>query len=150
MALATGPDPMGAASIQKNSSAPQFEPPSTPVWMNLPASVLHAEPELPLGISAFLEALNGAHRALLTLQASSAGFEIVLAAPCDSTDKVKTIVERLSRATARLRDLIAQSENAPDAASPAAMIAAGKFSADQTVVRGRWPLSQAFLTGLAK
>jgi len=150
VALAAGTDPMGAASIKRNASTPGFEPPSAPVWINLPGSALHAEPELPLGISAFLEALNGAQRALMTLEMTAAGFEITLAAPCDSADKAKAIVDRLSGATAKLQELLARSGTAPDAASPAAVLAAGRFSADQTVVRGRWPLAKAFLEGLAK
>ena len=150
LALASGSDPMAAASIKKNASVPPFEAPSAPIWMHLPASAFHAEPELPLGISAFLEALDGAQQALLRVEMSGSGFEIALAAPCESADKARTIADRLSRATATLKDLVARSGKPPEPASPAAILLAGTFSADQTVVRGQWPLSKAALEGWAK
>lgn len=150
MALAAGTDPMGAATIKKNASAPSFEPPAAPIWMNLPGSALHAEPELPPGITAFLEALNGAQRALLTVEMSAGGFEVVLAAPCASAGEAKAIAQRLSSATATLKDLIARSGKTPEPASPAVVLSAGRFSADQTIVRGKWPLRKAFFEGLAK
>jgi hypothetical protein len=150
LALAAGNDPMGAASIRKNGSLPPFEPPSSPIWMYLPGSALHSQSELPMGLSAFLEALDGAQRAFLTVELSAGGFEIVLAAPCASADKASTIAERLSGATATLQDLIARSGKPPEPASPAAILAAGRFSADQTVVRGKWPVSAAFFEALAK
>jgi hypothetical protein len=150
LALATGSDPLGAASIRKDASAPRFEPPSAPIWMYLPGSAFHSQPELPPGLNAFLEALSGAGRALLSVEMSADGFEIVLAAPCASADKAKTIAERLSGATATLNDLIARSGKPPQPASPAAVLAAGRFSADQTIVRGKWPLSKAFFEGLVK
>lgn len=150
LALAAGSDPMGAASIRKNASAPRFEPPAAPVWMYLPGSALHSQPELPPGVNAFLDALSGAERAVLTVEISAGGFEIVLAAPCTSIDKAKTIAERLSGETATLRDLIARSGKTPEPASPATVLAAGRFSADQTIVRGKWPLSKAFVEGLVR
>jgi hypothetical protein len=150
MALAAGTDPMGAALIRKNASAPRFEPPSAPVWMYLPGSALHSQPELPPGLNAFLEALSGAERAVLTVEISAGGLEIVLAAPCATADKAKTIAERLSGETATLKDLIARSGKTSEPASPATVLAAGRFSADQTIVHGKWPLNKAFFEGLVK
>jgi hypothetical protein len=150
LALAAGSDPMGAASIRENASAPPFEPPPSPIWVYLPGPALHSQPELPPGLSAFVEALDGAQRAVLTVEMSAIGFEVVLAAPCASVDQARTIAERLSGATATLQTLIARSGKPPEPASPAAVLSAGRFSADQTIVRGQWPLSKAFFAGLAK
>ena len=150
LALAAGTDPMGAASIWKNASVPRFEPPSAPVWMYLPGSAFHSQPELPPFLNAFLEALSGAERALLTVEISAGGVEIVLAAPCASADKAKTIAERLSSETATLRDLIARTGKTPEPASPLTVLAAGRFSADRTSVHGKWPLSKAFFEGMVK
>ena len=150
LALAAAPDPMAAASIRKSASVPPFETPSAPVWMHLPASAFHAAPELPVGISAFLEALDGAGQALLRVEMTGGGFEIVLAAPCASADKARTIADRLSRATATLKELVARSGKQPEPASPATILLAGTFSADQAVVRGHWPLSKAVLEGWAR
>ena len=126
LALAAGADPMAAASIKKGASVPAFEAPSAPVWLHLPGSAFHAEPELPPGISAFLEALEGAHEALLRVEMSGGGFEIVLAAPCASSEKAKTIADRLSRATGTLKELVARSGKSPESASPAAVFWRGR------------------------
>jgi hypothetical protein len=150
MALATGSDAMGAAAIREHASQPGFVPPSAPLWICLPASSFHAEPELPPGLSAFLEALDGSQRAILTVEMNPSGFTLALNAPCGSSDQAKTIAERLTRATATLKDLIARSGKTPDAASPAAVLSAGSFRAEQNVVRGSWPLSRAFFEGLGK
>jgi hypothetical protein len=150
MALSAGSDAMGAAAIREHASQPAFVPPSAPLWIYLPASSFHAQPDLPPGLSAFLEALDGSQRAILTVEMNTSGFALALNAPCASSDQARTIAERLTRATATLKDLIARSGQAPDAASPAAVLSSGTFRADQTVVHGNWPLSRAFFEGLGK
>ncbi len=150
MALAAGADAMGAAAIRERASQPAFVPPSAPLWICLPASSFHAEPDLPPGISAFLEALDGSNRAILTVETSTNGFTLQLSAPCKSTDRAKTVAERLTRATSTLRDLIARSGKAPEPSSPAAVLSAGMFRVEQAAVHGNWPLSRAFFEGLGK
>lgn len=150
MALAAGSDAMGAAAIHEHASQPAFAPPSAPLWICLPASSFHAEPDLPPGLSAFLEALDGSQRAILTVELSTSGFSLALTAPCASGDRAKTIADRLTRATSTLKDLIARSGRAPDASSPAAVLSAGTFRVEQSVVHGVWPLSRAFFEGLGK
>ncbi len=150
MALAAGSDAMGAAAIREHASQPGFALPSAPLWMSLPASSFHAEPDLPAGIGAFLEALDGAQRAILTVETGANGFALRLHAPCKSNDQAKTVADRLARATATLRDLIARSGKAPESSSPAAVLSAGTFRVEQASVHGNWPLSRAFLEGLGK
>jgi len=150
MALATGSDAMSAAAIREHASRPAFVPPSAPLWICLPASSFHAEPDLPPGLSAFLEALDGAQRTILTVEMNAGGFALALNAPCASQDQARMIAARLMRATATLKDLIARSGKAPDASSPAAVLAAGTFHVERTAVRGNWPLSRAFFEGLGR
>ena len=150
MALAAGADAMGAAAIREHASQPAFVPPSVPLWMNLPASSFHSEPDLPPGLGAFLEALDGSQRAMLTVETSASGFALQLNAPCKSSDQAKTVADRLTRATATLRDLIARSGKASDPSSPASILSSGTFRVEQSSVHGSWPLSRAFFEGLGK
>ena len=150
MALAAGFDAMGAAAIREHASQPAFVPPSAPLWICLPASSFHAAADLPPGLSAFLEALDGSQRAILTVEMGTSGFSLALDAPCASSEQAKTIADRLTQATGTLRELIARSGKAPDAASPAAVLSGGNFRVEGKVVRGSWPLSRAFFEGLGK
>lgn len=150
MALSAGTDPMGAATIREYASRPAFAPPSGPVWISLPASSFHTEPNLPPWLNALLDALQGAQRAALTLEVRPDGFELALRAPCESSDKAKAIADRLTSATASLKDLIVRSGRPPDPTSPATALSAGTFRVEQAVVRGYWPLNRAFLEGLGK
>jgi hypothetical protein len=150
MALSAGADAMGAARIREHASQPGFDPPSGPVWISLPASSFHAEPDSPPWLDVLFEALQGAQRAVLTLEVHPDGFALVLNAPCESSDKAKEVAGRLTSATASLKDLIARSGRAPEPSSPAAALSGGTFHAEQAMVRGNWPLSRAFFEGLGK
>jgi hypothetical protein len=150
MAMSTGVDPMAAASIHQPISQYSFEPPSGPVWISLPASSLHAEADSPVWLSVLFDALQGAQRAVLTLELRTDRFELVLDAPCESNDKAKLIAERLTSATAGLKDLIVRSGRAPEPSSPAAALSVGTFRSEGKKVRGKWPLNRAFLEGLGK
>ncbi len=150
LALSAGTDPMGAAAIRENASQPGFVSPGGPAWLSLPASSFRAEPDLPPGLSLVLESLQGAQRALLTLEIHSDGLELALTAPCATSGKAQGIADRLTGATSALKDLIARSGRSPEPASPAAALAGGTFRVEQTVVRGRWPLSRELLEGLGK
>jgi hypothetical protein len=150
MALSAGTDPMGAASIREHASQSAFAPPSGPVWISLPGSSFHTGQDLPPWLNILFEALQGAQRAVITLEVHPSGFELVLTAPCDSSDKAKAIAGRLTNATGSLKDLIVRSGRAPEPSSPAAALSAGTFRTEQAVVRGNWPLSRAFFEGLGK
>lgn len=150
MALAAGADALGAAAIRQHASQPAFAPPSAPLWVSLPASSFHAEPELPPGISAFLEALEGSQRAMLTVETSTNGFALKLNASCKSSVQAQAVADRLTRATATLRELIARSGKVPEPSSPAAILSAGIFRVEQASIYGSWPLNRAFLEGLGK
>ena len=150
IALAAGVDAMGAAAIREQASRPSFVPLQAPLWISLPASSFHAGPDLPAGLGALLEALNGAQRATLTVDANPQGITLRLHAPCKSGEMAKVIADRLTQATAELKDLIARSGQAPEPSSPAAVLAAGSFQAENNSVRGAWPLSRAFIEALGK
>ena len=150
LALAAGSDVIGAVAIRKAASVPSVDPPSAPLWLNLPASSFHPRAELPPAYTAFIEALDGAQRALLTVDAAPNGLQITLSAPCADDVHARQIANRLTSATSTLKDLVARSGEKLDAASPAGVLAAGSFRAENNVARGTWPLSQSFLDALAK
>jgi hypothetical protein len=150
MALSAGTDSMGAAAIHEHASQPGFDPPSGPVWISVPASSFHPEPDSPPWLNVLFEALQGAQRAVFTLEVHADGFALVLNAPCGSSAKAKEVADRLTNTTAGLKDLIARSGSAPEPSSPAAALSAGTFRAEQATVRGNWPLSRAFFEGLGK
>ena len=150
MALSAGTDPMGAATIRENASQAAFEPPAGPVWISLPASSFRAVPGMPVWLNVLLESLQGAQRAVLTLEIHVDGFALALDAPCESKEKAKDIADRLTTATADLKELIAHSGQAPDPASPLAALSAGTFRFDRSGVHGNWPLSRAFFERLGK
>lgn len=150
MALSAGADAMGAATIRERASQPAFDPPSGPLWISLPASSFQANPDLPLGLNILFESLEGAQRAVLTLEVHADGFALVLKAPCESSAKAKAIADRLTSATAGLKELIARSGRAPESSSPVAALSGGTFRAEQATVQGSWPLSRAFFEGLGR
>lgn len=150
MALSAGADAMGAATIREHASKPAFNPPSAPVWISLPASSFQTEQDLPPWLNVLFEALQGAQRAVLTLEVHPDGFALVLNAPCGSSVRAKAIADRLTSATAGLKDLIARSGRAPELSSPAAALSAGTFRVEQATVRGNWPLNRAFFEGLGR
>jgi len=149
-ALAIGPAAMGAASIRANGAIPAFDPPPAPVWLSLPSSSFHSVSDLPQGLSAFLEALAGAERATLSIEVLPAGLEVDLIAACPKPAVAQEIAARLMRATDVLRDLIAHSGKPPEDTSPAVLLSAGTFRADQSIVHGKWPVSKAFLDSLGR
>jgi hypothetical protein len=150
MALSAGTDPMGAATIRENGSRPAFIAPSGPVWISLPSSSFQAEPNLPGWLNVLFEALQGAQRAILTLDVRPNGFELALDAPCGSNEKAKAIAERLTSATSGLKDLMVRSGRAPEPTSLASALSTGTFRVEQAAVRGSWPLSHAFFEALGK
>lgn len=150
MALAAGVDSMGAANIREHASQPPFTPPSTPLWLYVPASSFHATADLPLVASTFLEALDGAQSAMLTVDVSTSGFVLALDAPCASPEKAEAIAGRMSMATGLVKSLMDRPGQKPEASSLAAALAGGTFRVEKNSVRGTWPLGKGFFEGLGK
>jgi hypothetical protein len=150
LAVATSRDPLAAALLSWRASTPGFDPPSTPLWLHLPGSFLQPREGLPPGFSAFLSAMQGASRAIITLELGPSGFEVALAAPCPDPGKARSIAAKLTSSTELLKKLIAREGKIPAPTEPAAILSSGAFRADGATARGRWPLPPNFLQSLAR
>lgn len=149
MALAVSADPMSAARIRKDNSTTAVAAPMAPAWMIVPGSRLRETGDLPAGMSAFLQSLRGAERAILLLRPTKDGMDVVLEAPCASPAIANAAAGRLQEATKLLKSLIEREELAPGEKSLAGVLTSGRFRADQAVVRGFWAVPRAFLEGVA-
>jgi hypothetical protein len=150
LALASAADPLAAALISRDNAAPAPEAPLSAVWMLLPKSALRSTEGLPAGVSAFLEAMSGAERALLLVRPTAAGLDVVLEAPCASGAAATRVAGRLMQATALLQSLLKREGKEPAKDDLTGVLTAGTFRADQAVVRGFWPVPKEFLDKLAK
>jgi hypothetical protein len=150
LGVATSRDPLAAALLAWGASPAPFDPPLTPLWLHLPGSFLKQRDGLPPGFSAFLSSMEGASRALLTLELASGGFQIALAAPCRDAAAAQSVAGKLAGSTDLLKRLIAREGKTPAATEPAAVLSNGVFQADGASVRGRWPLPPKFLESIAR
>ncbi|MBI5085144.1 MAG: hypothetical protein HZB13_11170 [Acidobacteria bacterium] len=147
--MAVSPDPMAAALLSANAVEPDFTPPPAAMWLHLPGSQLRGGAALPPGLSALLSSLEGAQRALLSAGVAKDGFEVVLDAPCADNGKATEIAARLTRTTDMVVKLLAREGKKPDPSDFSGLLAGGVFEARGAAVRGRWPLSRAFLPAIA-
>ncbi len=150
LGVATSRDPLAAALISWRGSTPAFDPPLTPLWLHLPGPFLKPREGLPPGFSAFLSSMEGAERALLTLESAAGAFQITLAAPCRDAPGAAAIAKKLADSTDLLKRLIAREGKEPAPTEPAAVLSNGSFRADGATVRGRWPLPPKFLESIAR
>ncbi|MBI4891477.1 MAG: hypothetical protein HY821_12695 [Acidobacteria bacterium] len=152
LGLSSGPDPLAATTLTRQSSRALFPIPQAALWLYLPASELHPREGLPPGASAFLSALEGASWALLSVEAGSDGksYSLKLDAPAASREQAGQIVARLSDATQMLKRLLSREGHHPDPADLSGILAAGNFWAESTTVRGQWPIPPAFLDRLGR
>lgn len=127
----------------------EFEVPSEPVWIYLPASAMRATPGLPVGLSQFLAALEGAQSATAALGGTTASFELRLTAKYLGTKTASLAAEKLTESTKLVAELLQREGKRADPAGLSGMLCSGKFEARESIVTGRWPLSRAFLETVA-
>lgn len=150
LALATAVDPLAAASISpQNQSASTGAPAMASLWFLLPGESLRSTEGLPAGMSAFLEALNGAERAIFLLRPNPAGVDVVLEAPCPSPAAANRVATRLTQATSLLKSLLAREGKQPARDDLSGILTAGTFRGDREVARGFWPVPKEFLEKLS-
>lgn len=148
MAMAVSADPMAAALVSSGNKTKAFTAPMAPVWLQIPGEQFRATDRWPAGVSAFLQALRGAESAMLLLRPTKEGMDVVLDAPCPSPVTAQAVAGRLMQATALLKSLIEREGQKPDEASLSGVLTSGQFRADQSAVRGFWPLKRSFLEGM--
>lgn len=144
LAVAVSADPMAAALVGGGGEKPAFRPPDSALWLHLPGSELRAREGLPPGLSAFLSGLEGATRAMLSVKRDGADFAVALEAPAPAAAQAGVIAARLTDSTEMLKKLLARENRKPDPGDLSGVLAAGKFRAEGSVVRGWWPIPAAF------
>lgn len=149
LALATAEDPMAAAVISPANRTSFAAAPMGSVWLMMPGSALVSTGDLPAGMSAFLEAMNGAERATFLLRPTAAGVDVVLEAPCASAAAANRVAGRLTQATSLLKSLLVREGKEPERDDLSGILTAGTFRGDKDVVRGFWPVPKEFLDKLA-
>lgn len=148
LAMAAAEDPMAAGLIATTNATPAPPAPMSSVWLMVPRERLRSTAGLPAGMSAFLEAMSGAERAVFLLRPSGAGVDVVLEAPCSSNAVASRVAGRLTKATSLLKSLLAREGKEPARDDLSGILTAGTFRADQAVVRGFWPAPREFLEKL--
>ncbi|MBE7544896.1 MAG: hypothetical protein M9913_00085 [Bryobacteraceae bacterium] len=149
LALATAGDAMAAGMISKDNRTPAPDAPLSSAWLMLPKASLRSTAGLPAGLSAFLEALGGAERAVLLPRPTQAGVDLVLEAPCTSPAVAGRVADRLTKATSLLKSLLSREGKEPARDDLSGVLTAGTFRGDGAVVRGFWPLPKEFLDKLS-
>lgn len=149
LAMAASADPMAAGLIATANASPAPPAPMSSLWLMVPRGGLRSTGGLPAGMSAFLEAMSGAERAVFSLRPTGAGVDVVLEAPCSSGAVAGRVAGRLTKATSLLKALLAREGKEPSRDDLSGILTAGTFRADQAVVRGFWPVPKEFLDTLA-
>lgn len=150
LAVGVSADPMAAALIGGGGAAAQFRPPDSALWFHLPGSELRPRDGLAPGLSAYLSGLEGATRAMLSVERRGTDFAVALEAPAPAAAQAGTIAERLTRNTELIGKLLARENRQPDPAELSGILAAGKFRAEGSVVHGEWPIAAAFAERMGK
>lgn len=149
LALATSADPLAAAMIARTNQTSGPPPPASSAWLMMPRDALRSTGGLPAGMSAFLEAMSGAERAVFQVRPTSQGVDVVLEAPCSSPAVASRVTGRLTQATSLLKSLLAREGKQAARDDLSGVLTAGTFRADQSVARGFWPVPKEFLDTLA-
>lgn len=144
MAMAVSSDEFAASLITHHERVPQFETPSEPVWVSVPASAIRKE-GLPAGTRTFASALEGAERFSLALGSNGERFEILLRVTCRNAEEASALRDQLEKATTVLRNFIARENQKPNPNDLSGVLTAGVFSQEDRRVLGRWPMERSFL-----
>ncbi len=149
LAVGVGADPMTAA-LMGSGGRLAFRPPDAALWLHLPGSELRPRDGLPPGLSAFLSGLEGAARAMLSVERRGTEFAVALEAPAATPAQAGAMAERLTESTQMLTKLLARENRKPDPAELSGILASGTFRAEGSVVRGWWPIPAAFAARFGK
>jgi hypothetical protein len=150
MALATGPDPWGAAAMRSPSRArPALRTAAKPVWIYVPGSAFKSADTLPAGTRLFAKALEDAESALVWLGPDGAKLEAQLEATCFTEDSAVVLKAQMEKVTEVLRKMILRAGEQPNPRDLSGVLTQGAFRRDGRRVIGRWPIERAFLESLA-
>lgn len=148
MALAVSPD--DSAALRLNSEGPQAEAaPDAPVWVAIPPAALQSGEGLPTGARMFARAAGGAESVTLALGPEGQRLAARLSVRCASDAAAAEVSAQLTRATALLRELIAQARQTPNPEDLSGVLANGAFRSQGPEAFGYWPIERGFLQRLS-
>jgi hypothetical protein len=147
MALAVSTDDLAANRLTKTGEPITEQLPSTPVWLMVPGSALHAAAAFPPGLRLMLSALTNADRLVITVGLSGAGLAAKMDATCHTKDDARVLASQLRTVTATLKEALVRE---PQAQSDelAKVLVGGTFDDSGSRVLGQWPFSKALIASL--
>jgi hypothetical protein len=149
MALAVSQDDSAVTRLEERRPRRKIEIPAEPVWSLIPAGAIRDNANGPAGTRAFARALEGSDAVLFAAGLEGQGILLRMDAACRTHAAASALTGQLREVTARLRDLLARENQAPNASDLSGVLAAGAFEQKELHVLGRWPVERAFLQNLA-
>lgn len=149
MALASARDDKGALAVDRRTPEKMpFDVPEAPVWAHVPAEAIRALPQYPAGTRLFAKAIESAERAVFTLGPAQENFELAVNVSCRNQEDAAILKAQLEGITNLLQKLITREKQTPNTADLSGVLSAGAFERNGASVRGRWPITKAFLESL--
>ena len=150
MALASSINEKAAREISRRTpTKPAFDPPSKPLWLHIPASVLHRQTDLPAGTRLFTRALEPAERILFSLGSQGEKFELMMDVKCRTTEDAVVMKNQFEQLTKILQTFIAREKQKPSASDLSGVLTSGTFQRQSEHVIGLWPIEPAFIDSLS-
>ena len=151
MALASSSNEKAAREISRRTpTKPAFEPPAKPLWLHVPASVLHRQTDLPAGTRLFTRALEPAERIVFSLGPRGKEFELMMDVKCRTTEDAAVMKNQFEQLTKILQSFIAREKQKPSMADLSGVLTSGSFQRQSEHVIGLWPIEEAFVESLGK
>jgi hypothetical protein len=151
LALASARDEKGATAIDRRTPEKMpFDIPDAPVWAHVPAEAIRALPQYPSGTRLFAKAIESAERAVFTLGPSQDKFELAVNVSCRNQEDAAVLKAQLEGITSLLQKLITREKQNPNSADLSGVLTSGAFERNGTSVRGRWPITKAFIESLGR
>ena len=142
----------GSVPISSALSAPRYELPDEPVWLELGPGVLSNPADLPLPLRIFAISLASASSVILSLgpaaEASNAAFILKFKAKMPNSAAAGTARTQLELQTKMLKTGLKRAHEEPDPAGLTGLLAAGSFETSGTTVSGLWPVRRELLLAL--
>ena len=130
IALAVSTDDLAANRLTKPGDPVRAQIPTAPVWLSVPASVLHDSGALPPGFRLTLSALANTDRIMFTIVPSGNALSVKMDATCRTAEDARILASQLRTLTDRLKD----------------QMAGAKFEEAGIHVNGEWPFSKTLIS----
>lgn len=149
MALASSLNDKAAREISRRTpTKPAFDPPTKPLWLHVPASVLHRQTDLPAGTRLFTRALEPAERVLFSLGPQGSNFELTMDVKCRTTEDAVVMKNQFEQLTKILQTFIAREKQKPSMADLSGILTSGSFQRQSEHVIGLWSIDKSFVDSL--